>query len=293
MTTLAERIVGRPQVWTLRPERFVRRHPVGAVAGLLILGMTVAAVAAQWIVPYDPLAADYLVMFSAPGAQHWLGTDAFGRDVLSRLIFGARTALLVGFAASLTGATLGAVLGVTSAYFGGRTDFLIQRLADIIISFPLIILAMAILAILGMGTGNLIAAIAISFVPRIQLVIRASALGIRQTDYVEAARAIGAGHWRIIFRHMVPNVVAPYLIMLTAFLGQAILLEASLSFLGLGVAEPTPAWGLMLSGAAVEFVQRAPWMAIAPGAAITLAVLAFNVLGDALRDALDPKLRGR
>ncbi len=293
MTTLAERIVGRPQAWTLRPERFVRRHPVGAVAGLLILGMTVAAVAAQWIVPYDPLAADYLVMFSAPGAQHWLGTDAFGRDVLSRLIFGARTALLVGFAASLTGATLGAVLGVTSAYFGGRTDFLIQRLADIIISFPLIILAMAILAILGMGTGNLIAAIAISFVPRIQLVIRASALGIRQTDYVEAARAIGAGHWRIIFRHMVPNVVAPYLIMLTAFLGQAILLEASLSFLGLGVAEPTAAWGLMLSGAAVEFVQRAPWMAIAPGAAITLAVLAFNVLGDALRDALDPKLRGR
>ncbi len=293
MTTFAEPIVLRPQVWTWRPERFVRRHPVGAVAGLLILGMTVAALAAQWIAPYNPLAADYLVMFSPPSAHHWLGTDAFGRDVLSRIIFGAQTALLVGFAASLTGATLGAVLGVTSAYFGGRTDFVIQRLADIIISFPLIILAMALLAILGMGTGNLIAAIAISFVPRVQLVVRASALGIRQTDYVEAARAIGAGHWRIIFRHMVPNVVAPYLIMLTAFLGQAILLEASLSFLGLGVAEPTAAWGLMLSGAAVEFVQRAPWMAIAPGAAITLAVLAFNVLGDALRDALDPKLRGR
>jgi len=293
VTTFAERIAARPQVRTWRPERFVRRHPVGAVAGLLILGMTVAAAAAQWIAPYNPLAADYLVMFSSPSAHHWLGTDAFGRDVLSRIIFGARTALLVGFAASLTGATLGAVLGVTSAYFGGRTDFVIQRLADIVISFPLIILAMAILAILGMGTANLIAAIAISFVPRVQLVVRASALGIRQTDYVEAARAIGAGHWRIIFRHMVPNVVAPYLIMLTVFLGQAILLEASLSFLGLGVAEPTAAWGLMLSGAAVEFVQRAPWMAIAPGAAITLAVLAFNVLGDALRDALDPKLRGR
>ncbi len=255
--------------------------------------MTVAAGAAQWIAPYNPLAADYLVMFSSPSSQHWLGTDAFGRDVLSRIIFGARTALLVGFSASVIGATLGAVLGVTSAYFGGKTDFVIQRLADIIISFPLIILAMALLAILGMGTGNLIAAIALSFVPRIQLVVRASALGIRQTDYVEAARAIGAGHWRIIFRHMVPNVVAPYLVMLTAFLGQAILLEASLSFLGLGVAEPTAAWGLMLSGAAVEFVQRAPWMAIAPGAAITLSVLAFNVFGDALRDALDPKLRGR
>jgi peptide/nickel transport system permease protein len=255
--------------------------------------MVVAAGAAQWIVPYHPLATDYQAMFAPPSSQHWLGTDAFGRDVLSRLIFGARTALLVGFSASLIGATLGAVLGVTSAYFGGKTDFAIQRLADIAISFPLIILAMAIVAILGVGTGNLIAAIAFSFVPRVQLVVRASALGIRQTDYVEAARAIGAGHWRIIFRHMVPNVVAPYLIMLTALLGQAILLEASLSFLGLGVAEPTAAWGLMLSGAAVEFVQRAPWMAIAPGAAITVSVLAFNIFGDMLRDALDPKLRGR
>jgi len=276
-----------------QPERFIRRHPVGAAAGLLIVAVAIAAGAAHWIAPYDPLAADYQVMFSSPSAHHWLGTDAFGRDVLSRLIFGARTALLVSFSASLLGATLGAVLGVTSAYFGGKTDFAIQRLADIVISFPLIILAMAILAILGMGTTNLIAAIALSFVPRVQLVVRASALGIRRTDYVEAARAIGAGPWRIIFRHMVPNVVAPYLIMLTALLGQAILLEASLSFLGLGVAEPTPAWGLMLSGAAVEFVQRAPWMAIAPGAAITLSVLAFNIFGDTLRDALDPKLRGR
>jgi len=266
---------------------------VGAAAGLFIVVIAVAAGAAQWIVSYHPLATDYLAMFSPPSSQHWLGTDAFGRDVLSRLIFGARTALLVGFSASFIGATLGAVLGVTSAYFGGKTDFAIQRLADIVISFPLIILAMAIVAILGVGTGNLIAAIAISFVPRVQLVVRASALGIRQTDYVEAARAIGAGHWRIIFRHMVPNVVAPYLIMLTALLGQAILLEASLSFLGLGVAEPTAAWGLMLSGAAVEFVERAPWMAIAPGAAITLSVLAFNIFGDTLRDALDPKLRGR
>ncbi len=293
MTTLAARMIPRPSPWTWRPGRFIRRHPVGAVAGLFIVAIAVAAGAAQWIVSYDPLAANYLAMFSPPSSQHWLGTDAFGRDVLSRLIFGARTALLVGFSASFIGATLGAVLGVTSAYFSGKTDFAIQRLADIVISFPLIILAMAIVAILGVGTGNLIAAIAFSFVPRVQLVVRASALGIRQTDYVEAARAIGAGHWRIIFRHMVPNVVAPYLIMLTALLGQAILLEASLSFLGLGVAEPTAAWGLMLSGAAVEFVQRAPWMAIAPGAAITLSVLAFNIFGDTLRDTLDPKLRGR
>ncbi len=291
MTTLAAGTVARPEVSAERLGRFVRRYPLGTVAGLLILGTAIAAVSAQWIAPYDPLAADYLVMFSPPGPRHWLGTDAFGRDVLSRVIFGARTALLVAISASASGATLGAVLGVVSAYFGGTTDLVFQRLGDILISFPLIILALAIVAILGLGTVNLIVAIALSFVPRVQLVVRASALGIRQTAYVEAARAIGAGHWRIIFRHMGPNVVAPYIVMLTAFLGQAILLEASLSFLGLGVAEPTPAWGLMLSGAAVDFVQRAPWMAIVPGVAISLTVLAFNVLGDSLRDALDPKLR--
>ncbi len=291
MTTLAAGTVARPEVSAERLGRFVRRYPLGTVAGLLILGTAIAAVSAPWIAPYDPLAADYLVMFSPPGPRHWLGTDAFGRDVLSRVIFGARTALLVAISASASGATLGAVLGVVSAYFGGTTDLVFQRLGDILISFPLIILALAIVAILGLGTVNLIVAIALSFVPRVQLVVRASALGIRQTAYVEAARAIGAGHWRIIFRHMGPNVVAPYIVMLTAFLGQAILLEASLSFLGLGVAEPTPAWGLMLSGAAVDFVQRAPWMAIVPGVAISLTVLAFNVLGDSLRDALDPKLR--
>lgn len=274
--------------WILR---FVRRYPPGAAAGLVILLMGLVAALAPYLVPYNPLDTDFANMLASPSGSHWLGTDAFGRDVLSRLIYGARTALLVGFAASLGGATLGAAIGVISAYFGGVTDVMVQRLSDILISFPIIMLALAIVAILGSGTRNLILAIALSFVPRIQLVVRASALGIRRTPYVEAARAIGAGHWRIIFRHMVPNVVAPYLVMVTAFLGQAILLEASLSFLGLGVNEPTPAWGLMLSGAAVEFVQRAPWMAVFPGLAITLTVLAFNVLGDALRDALDPRLR--
>lgn len=271
--------------------RFARRYPLGAGGGLLIIVMAIAAVLAGWLAPRNPLAIDFQAMFAPPGPGHWLGTDAFGRDVLSRVIFGARTALFVGFSASLGGATLGALLGVISAYFGGATDLAIQRLADILISFPIIILALVVVAILGTGTSNMIVAIALSFVPRIELVVRASALGIRQTTYVEAARAIGASHWRVIFRHMVPNVVAPYLVMVTAFLGQAILLEASLSFLGLGAAEPTPAWGLMLSGGAVEFVQRAPWMAIVPGAAISLTVLAFNVLGDSLRDALDPRLR--
>jgi len=271
--------------------RFVRRQPLGTGAAVVIGVIALTGVLASWIAPYDPVANDFGAMFVGPSQNHWLGTDAFGRDVLSRLIYGARTALLVGFAASLGGATLGAFVGVIAAYFGGVTDLSIQRFADILISFPLIILALAIIAILGSGTLNLILAIALSFVPRIELVIRASALSIRGMTYVEAARAVGAGPWRIIFRHMVPNVVAPYLVMVTAFLGQAILLEASLSFLGLGVNEPTPAWGLMLSGTAVEFVQRAPWMAIFPGLAITITVLAFNVLGDSLRDALDPRLR--
>ncbi len=280
--------VGARRSWMAR---FAQRYPMGAGGGLLIVVMAIAATLAGWLAPRNPLAIDFGAMFAPPGPGHWLGTDAFGRDVLSRVIFGARTALYVGLFASLGGATLGALLGVISAYFGGTTDLAIQRLADILISFPIIILALVIVAILGTGPFNLIVAIGLSFVPRIELVVRASALGIRQTTYVEAARAVGASHWRIIFRHMVPNVVAPYLVMLTAFLGQAILLEASLSFLGLGVSEPTPAWGLMLSGAAVEFVQRAPWMAIVPGVAISLTVLAFNILGDSLRDALDPKLR--
>jgi peptide/nickel transport system permease protein len=197
----------------------------------------------------------------------------------------------VGFGAAFIGATAGAVLGVGSAYFGGRLDLYTQRLMDIFLSFPLIILALAIVAIMGNAIHNLVIAITIPMIPRCALVIRSSALSIREMPYVDAARAAGFGHTRIILRHMLPNVMAPYLILLTAFLGQAILLESSLSFLGLGVQEPTAAWGLMLRGAAVEFAETAPWMAIFPGLAISLAVFAFNLFGDSLRDALDPKLR--
>jgi peptide/nickel transport system permease protein len=246
---------------------------------------------APLIAPYDPLAVDFGQMLSAPSAQHWLGTDAFGRDVLARLIYGSRTALIVGFGSAFIGATLGAVLGVGSAYFGGRVDLYLQRVMDVFISFPLIILALAMVAILGNNLPNLITAITIPMIPRCALVIRSSALAIRELPYVDAARAAGFRHRRIILRHMLPNVMASYLIMLTAFLGQAILLEASLSFLGLGVQEPHAAWGLMLRGAAVEFAETAPWMAIFPGVAISLAVFAFNLFGDSLRDALDPKLR--
>lgn len=271
--------------------QFTRSKPLGSAGGLLILVMCVAALLAPWIAPYDPLETDYGAMLAAPSGAHLLGTDAFGRDVLSRIIYGARTALLVGFGASITGTTLGAVVGVASTYFGGKIDLLVQRLMDIILSFPIIVLAMAVVAVLGTGVTNLILAITIPMIPRAARVIRSSALAIREMPYVDAARACGFGPGRIIFRHMLPNVAAPYLILLTAFLGQAILLEASLSFLGLGVAEPTPAWGLMLKGAAVEFAERAPWMGVFPGLAISGAVFGFNLLGDSLRDVLDPKLR--
>jgi peptide/nickel transport system permease protein len=277
--------------WMAGLRDFARRRTLGAVGAAVVLVMFVLAVFAGPLAPYDPVAVDFGAMLAAPSTAHWLGTDAFGRDVLSRLIYGSRTALLVGFGAALLGATIGAVLGVGSAYFGGRVDLYLQRLMDIFLSFPLIILALALVAILGNTIPNVIMAITIPMVPRAALVIRSSALAIREMPYVDAARAAGFGHTRIIMRHMLPNVMAPYLIMLTAFLSQAILLESSLSFLGLGVQEPTPAWGLMLRGAAVDFAEAAPWMALFPGLAISVAVFAFNLFGDSLRDALDPKLR--
>jgi peptide/nickel transport system permease protein len=270
---------------------FCRRRTLGAIGAAVVLLMILVALAAPLIAPYDPLAVDFGAMLAPPSAAHWLGTDSFGRDVLSRLIYGSRTALIVGFGAAFVGATAGAVLGVASAYFRGWIDLVMQRFMDIFISFPLIILALAMVAILGNSLPNLIAAITIPMIPRCALVIRSSSLSIRELPYVDAARAAGFSHSRIIMRHMLPNVMAPYLIMLTSFLGQAILLEASLSFLGLGVQEPTAAWGLMLRGAAVEFAEQAPWMGLFPGLAISLAVFAFNLFGDSLRDALDPKLR--
>ena len=277
--------------WLQAARDFARRQPLGSVGAGIIALMLLVALGAPLLAPYDPEAVDFGAMLARPSAAHWLGTDAFGRDVLSRLIYGSRTALVVGFGAALLGATAGAVLGVGSAYFGGRFDLYLQRGMDVLLCFPLIILALAIVAMLGNNIPNLIVAITIPMIPRCALVIRASALSIREMPYVDAARAAGFRHARIMLRHMLPNVMAPYLIMVTSFLGQAILLEASLSFLGLGVQEPRAAWGLMLRGAAVEFAETAPWMAIFPGLAISLAVFAFNLFGDSLRDALDPRLR--
>jgi peptide/nickel transport system permease protein len=289
-------VVYKPVVRRHPAMAFVRRQPLGAAGLAIIIVMIIAAVAANWIAPYDPLAVDYANVLAAPSAAHWLGTDSFGRDVLTRIIYGARTALAVGFLSSILGSVVGAVIGVASAYFGGRIDLTIQRVLDVILSFPIIVLALAVSAILGKNIVfgidvNLIVAIATPMVPNVARVVRSSALAIRELPYIDAARVAGYSHLRIIFRHIVPNVTAPFLIMLTAFVGQAILLEASLSFLGLGVTEPTPAWGLMLTGAAADFYQQAPWMIIFPGVAISLAVFAFNLFGDSLRDWLDPKIK--
>jgi len=275
---------------------FVYTQPVGAVSLIIIVAMFVAGVFAPYIAPYHPLDVDYFAILAAPSVEHVAGTDAFGRDVFSRIIFGARTALIIGLTSSFIGCTLGAILGAASAYFGGRTDAIIQRIVDILLSFPLIVLALVVVAILGRNLlfgidVSLIFAIAIPIIPQVSRVVRAAALSIRVMPYIDAARTAGYSHSRIIFVHMAPNLVTPYLIMLTAYIAQAILLEATLSFLGLGVAEPTPAWGLMLSGNASDYFISAPWLIIFPGLAISVAVIAFNLFGDALRDWLDPKLK--
>ncbi len=277
--------------------QFIRAQPLGFVGFLIILVYFTAALGARWIAPFDPEAVDFVAMLSPPNSEHLFGTDQYGRDVFSRLVYGARTALGVGIISALFGCTLGAFLGAASGYFGGRIDMAIQAVVDIMLSFPIIILAMVIVAVLGkmsvVGIDfNLVAAIAIPMIPRMARIARSSTLSIAQMPYIDAARAAGYSHSRIVIRHILPNIVAPYLIMTTAFVAQAILLEASLSFLGLGVTEPTPAWGLMLSGTSADFYKTAPWMILFPGLAITFAVFAFNLLGDSLRDWLDPKMKG-
>ena len=279
--------------WAEQIATFVRRKPLGAAGGLIILTMLVVALVADVLAPYDPYLPDYAAQFVGPSAGHWLGTDEFGRDVLSRIMYGARIALFVGFTASVAGCSLGAVLGVVSAYCGGKIDLLLERMMDILLAFPQLILALAVASILGPAVHNVVIAIAIPIIPRAARVVRATALSIKQNQYVEAAHGLGATHYRVVRQHILPNVLAPFLIMLTAQLGTAILAEAALSYLGLGAAEPTPSWGLMLSGSAPAYAEKAPWIGLFPGIALSLAVFGFSLFGDSLRDALDPKLRGR
>jgi peptide/nickel transport system permease protein len=299
MSTLTPTVL-TPSAPALRPRNavfeFCRQQPLGAISFVIICVMMFAGIFSAQVSPYDPLQIDFAAILAPPSWEHWGGTDAYGRDIFSRIIHGSRTALVIGFTSSLLGSVLGAVLGIASAYFGGKIDDWIQRFMDILLAFPIIVLALVVVAALRTGLLfgidiNLIIAIAIPIVPRVCRVVRAAALTIRVLPYVDAARAAGYSDSRIIFRHMAPNVVAPFLIMFTAFIAQAILLEASLSFLGLGVTEPTAAWGLMLSGNAADFYREAPWMILFPGLAISLAVFAFNLFGDSLRDYLDPRFK--
>jgi peptide/nickel transport system permease protein len=257
---------------------------------MLVMGLT--AVLAESLETHDPIATSAAATLAPPGAAHWLGADHLGRDIYSRVVHGARVSLIVGLASTLLGSALGGIIGLLSAYFGGKTDLLTQRVMDILQGLPLLVLALVMSAALGPSIPNVVIAISLPILPRAARVIRSSVLAIREFQYVEAARAVGAGHLRIAFRHILPNTVGPFIVLCTAQLGSAILVEATLSFLGLGVPEPYPSWGRMLSVSAAEYAQKAPHLVIFPGVAISLAVFGSNLLGDALRDTLDPRLRG-
>jgi peptide/nickel transport system permease protein len=272
--------------------RFCRKKPLGAAGGFIMLVIVLTAVFANQLQTYDPIATDAAHTLARPSAEHWLGSDHLGRDIYSRIVHGARVSLEVGIASTLVGSILGGVIGLLSGYAGGKTDLISQRVMDILQGLPLLVLALVMSAALGPSIQNVVIAISIPIIPRAARVIRSSVLSIREMQYVEAARAIGLRHLRIAFRHILPNTIGPFIVLCTAQLGSAILVEAALSFLGLGVPEPYPSWGRMLSVSAAEYAQKAPWLVLFPGLAISLAVFGSNLLGDALRDTLDPRLRG-
>ncbi|HJU18202.1 MAG TPA: ABC transporter permease [Stellaceae bacterium] len=269
----------------------LRRYPLGAI-GAVILGLFVfAAVFADLITVCDPLSTNAALSLAPPSAAHWLGADAMGRDVYSRIVYGARISLLVGCASTLLGCGIGAAAGLMSGYLGGWVDLAVQRLLDILQALPLLVLALVMAAALGPSLRNTILAIALPLIPYSARVVRADTLSLREQPFVEAARAVGMSELRIALRHVLPNTLAPLIVIATAALGATILIEASLSFLGLGVPEPYPSWGRMLSQSAAEYVRTAPWLVIFPGLAISLVVFATNLLGDAVRDLLDPRQR--
>jgi peptide/nickel transport system permease protein len=272
--------------------RFVRKKPLGAAGGVLMLIMLLTGVFADMLSTHDPIATDASATLARSSEGHWLGTDHLGRDIYSRIVHGARVSLIVGIGSTLLGSVLGGIIGLLSGYAGGKIDLVAQRLLDILQGLPLLVLALVMSASLGPSIPNVIVAISIPIVPRAARVIRASVLSIREMQYIEAARALGLRHLRIAFRHVLPNTIGPFIVLCTAQLGAAILVEAALSFLGLGVPEPYPSWGRMLSVSAAEYAQKAPHLVLYPGIAISLAVFGSNLFGDALRDTLDPRLRG-
>ncbi len=270
---------------------FVRRAPLSAFWGCVAAAILLMALAAPLIAPYEPLKSDFRHMTKPPEAPHYFGTDQIGRDTLSRVIYGSRASLTVAIGAVLFGTTLGSLWGLASGYFGGRFDIVSQRIIEFLQSFPDLILAMAIAMALGAGTGTVIIAIAITRIPFGGRVIRAVVLSLKEMSYVEAARGLGASHLRMMARHILPQCVAPYLILATTHLGVAIIIEASLGFLGVGIPPPTPTWGNMLADSLNAGLIPPWWLVLFPGCAITLTVLAFSLLGDGIRDLVDPRLR--
>ncbi|NQW50469.1 MAG: ABC transporter permease [Rhodospirillales bacterium] len=268
-----------------------RRYPLGAVGAIIVLVFILTALFANYIAPYDPTATNAKASLARPGSTYFLGADFMGRDMFSRIVHGARISLAVGAGATLLGGILGVSIGLMSGYLGGTFDLATQRLMDIMQSLPLLVMALVMAASLGPSLENTIIAIAIPLVPSVARVVRSSTLSLREQPFVEAARAVGMGEVRIAVRHVLPNTLAPLIVLGTAQLGSAILTEASLSFLGLGIPEPYPSWGRMLSESAAEYVRTAPWLVIFPGVAISLTVFGTNLLGDALRDILDPRQR--
>jgi ABC-type dipeptide/oligopeptide/nickel transport system permease subunit len=269
-----------------------RRSPIAAFWGVIAALIVVMSLSAEIVAPYPPLKSDFRAMQKPPGEAHWFGTDQIGRDTLSRVIHGSQTSLTVAIGAVLFGTTLGALWGLACGYFGGRFDMISQRIIEFLQSFPDLILAMAIAMALGGGLGTVIVAIAVTRIPFGGRVIRSVVLSLKEMQYVEAARGLGASHLRLMFRHILPQCVAPYLILATTHLGVAIVIEASLGFLGVGIPPPLPTWGNMLADALNAGLVPPWWLVFFPGAAITLTVLAFNLLGDGIRDLLDPRLRG-
>jgi peptide/nickel transport system permease protein len=281
----AGRVLGA--VW-----RFCRHKPLGAVGGLIVLVMLVMALGANWIAPYPYDETIRGARMKPPGAQFWMGTDNLGRDVFSRVVYGARISVTVGFGAVLLSNFLAALIGISSGYFGGKYDICVQRVVDAWQSFPFLVVILSIMAVLGPGLLNVIIALGVLGAAGASRIVRGATISVIQNQYIEAARALGAGHLRIMLLYVVPNVMATIIVVATIGLGAFILAESALSFLGFGVPPPYPSWGGMLSGSGRSFFYKAPWMAIWPGVAISLAVFGFNMLGDALRDVLDPRLRG-
>jgi peptide/nickel transport system permease protein len=272
--------------------RLMRRKPLGTVGALIVLGMLVLAVFAEAIAPYHYNKTHVRDRLKPPSRTYILGTDNLGRDIFSRIVYGARVSMIVSLSAVLVGITLATLIGTTSGYFGGAFDTLVQRLVDAWMAFPGLIVILSIMSIVGSGILNLIIALGILVAAGSSRIIRSATLGVKENTYIEAARAVGASHLRILLWYILPNVMAPIIISATLVLGFIILIEAALSFLGFGVPPPYPSWGLMLNGSGRVFMLRAPWMALWPGVAVSLAVFGFNMLGDALRDVLDPRLRG-